>query len=222
MKNPRLINLDGQRFGKWLVVRQAGNNSGGGALWKCSCECGTERSVLGQDLRKGKSKSCGCHEKKMHIKRITRHGQTGTRLYQCWQNMRRRCRSKNNVQYPDYGGRGIQIDEQWDDFATFAAWAHANGYRDDLSIEREDVNGNYTPSNCVWATAAVQSANRRFVKRAPDGQLWRHKALANGISNAAYASRVHAGWPMEQAVTHPMGRERVPRERDPVTGRFGS
>lgn len=219
-KNPRLIDLSGQRCGKWLVRAQAGNTPRGGALWHCICDCGTERAVLGNDLRSGKSASCGCTIDKQRLGNSNRtHGGSGTPLYNVWRNMRGRCRDQKNERYPHYGGRGITICQDWDDYAVFYQWAKASGYRRGLSIERINVNGDYCPENCTWAGPDVQAANRRFVKRAPDGELWWHKAKANGISRAAYAQRVHAGWPMEDAVTWPQGKRRVQRSRDDK-GRF--
>lgn len=136
------------------------------------------------------------------------HGETGTRLYRIWQNMRKRCTSPACPGFPDYGGRGIKVCPEWNDFPSFRDWALSSGYSDDLSIEREDVNGDYEPSNCTWADAATQNANRRFVSAAPDGELWLHKALRNGITLDAFYVRKRNGWPMEQAVTWPMGKKR--------------
>lgn len=203
-KNPRLIDLTGQKFGRWNVRVQAGNTPRGAALWRCVCECGTERAVLGADLRKGKSLSCGCYEYELTSLRTRTHGGSRTRLHQIWKNMRRRCSSPNLPGYQHYGGRGIAVCAAWSDFAVFRDWAMTNGYADDLSIERVDVNGNYSPENCTWATAAVQSANRRFVAVAPDGELWWHKAKRNGLTSGAYRSRLYEGWPIELAATLPM------------------
>lgn len=213
-KNPRLIDLTGKRFSRWSVITQAGNTPRGGALWLCVCDCGAERPVLGADLRNGKSVSCGCARTERVGRLNKSHGASGTRLHQAWKNMRGRCNNPNRPGFSDYGGRGIKVCAEWDDFSAFRGWALANGYSDNLSIERMDVNGDYSPSNCTWADAAVQSANRRFVAVAPDGELWWHKAQANGISQAAYRTRLHAGWPIEEAATHPMHVRRHPRKRD--------
>jgi len=133
--------------------------------------------------------------------------------------MRRRCRDPNATGYEFWGGRGISVCADWDSFSAFHAWAFANGYRDDLTIERMDVDGNYTPENCMWAGAAVQSANRRFVSKAPDGELWWHKARRNGITWSAYQWRISKGWPLKLAVTRPLGQRRTKRARD-ASGKF--
>jgi hypothetical protein len=208
-KNPRLIDHSGQRFGKWMVARQQGNTSRGGALWWCVCDCGTERAVLGADLRNKKSASCGCTTDPTRLgRRSLRHGGTGSRLYQSWKNMRGRCTNPQRRGYENYGARGITICDEWDDFQAFQDWALSNGYRHDLTLERVDVNGNYEPANCTWANSAVQSANRRFVNKAPDGELWWHKARANGITRAAYNWRLAQCWPMELVVSWPQGKKR--------------
>lgn len=218
-KNARLIDMTGRTCGEWAVIRKAGNVKGGGATWLCRCKCGTERAVLGSDLRKGKSTNCGCAATERIARLRKTHGATKTRLYSIWKNMRSRCNNPRSPQFKDYGGRGILICEQWDNFTVFADWARSNGYRDDLSIERVDVNLGYDPNNCVWADAQAQSENRRFVAKAPDGRLWYHVAKSNGISDGAYRTRLFNGWPHEEAATHPAGKRRQPRKRD-EQGRF--
>lgn len=117
--------------------------------------------------------------------------------------MRSRCSNPRLAGFKNYGGRGISLCVEWNDFATFETWAKLNGYKPTLSIERSDVDLGYSPGNCTWATAKEQNINRRFVKRAEDGRPWFEVALANGIPRTLFHSRVHDGWPIEAAATLP-------------------
>lgn len=218
-KNPRLIDLTGASFSRWTVLSKAGNGPRGGALWLCRCQCGAERPVMGADLRAGKSVSCGCARTE-RISRLNKtHGRSNTRLHVIWKNMRSRCLNPNRPGFEDYGGRGITICSEWSDYLTFEKWALVSGYKDDLSIDRLDVNGNYEPKNCIWASPQAQSENRRFVAKAPNGKLWLHIARENGISDAAYRTRIFAGWHYHQASTWPMRKKRNGALRD-ESGRF--
>ena len=211
MKNPRLKDLTNKQFGKWRVICQQGNTSCGAALWLCQCDCGNKKNVIGTDLRLGKSKSCGCLQKENASKSAMTHGKSKTRLYRIWKGMRTRCTNPNYPGYKNYGGRGIIICNEWNDFIKFESWALKNGYSEDLSIERIDVNGNYEPSNCTFADASVQSANRNYTYKNKDGELWWHVARQNGITRPAYATRIFDGWPFELAATWPMYKKR-PKE----------
>lgn len=151
------IDLSNQKYGRWTVLEYAGHS-----LWKCKCECGTISCIDSYSLRSGNSSSCGCKTKEMASKTHKKHGFAGSRLYRIYYKMKERCYRPENDNYKYYGGRGITICAEWlKDFSVFAKWAMANGYADNLTIDKIDNEKGYSPDNCRWITIQEQQKNKR-------------------------------------------------------------
>ena len=158
----RYIDLSGKRFGKLLVEKidhKEKKNNTTRIYWKCLCDCGKTHIVRSDSLTSGSVKSCGClyKEKEGSVKNLSR-----SRLYKIHDKIIQRCYNKNNNRFKDYGGRGITVYNEWkNDFLCFYNWALENGYKDNLTIDRIDVNGNYEPKNCRWISNYEQQRNKR-------------------------------------------------------------
>lgn len=163
---PKILDLRRQRFERLLVIEEAGVK-GKDRHWKCLCDCGKEITASSNNLRQGRVNSCGCLQKdlvsKRTIEKNIKHNLRGTKLYPVWGAMKSRCLNKNNNDYKYYGRRGITICEDWkNSFKSFFDWATSNGYKDGLTIDRIDNDGNYEPGNCHWVSMKAQGSNRRI------------------------------------------------------------
>lgn len=202
---PKLVDLTGQRFGRLLVLRRA-ENIGRQTAWLCKCDCGNEKAVPYWNLVSGQTKSCGCLVKEVSAKNAKcTHKQSYSRLYTIWIGMKQRCYYENHKHFKHYGGRGITVCDEWkDDFQAFHDWSISHGYEDNLTIDRIDVNGNYEPSNCKWASTKVQGNNKRSNHTLElNGEIhtvseW---SKITGIPNSTIHNRLKAGWTIEKALT---------------------
>lgn len=158
----KFIDLTGQRFGRLTVIERTANHNGR-TCWKCQCDCGNVKNVIGKDLRNGKTRSCGCYNRE--VCRHVTHGLSKTKIYKVWCDMRDRCFNPKKERYPQYGGRGITVCDEWaksDCFPAFYEYVSKLEHfgEDGYTLDRIDVNGNYEPSNIRWATDAEQRRNR--------------------------------------------------------------
>lgn len=156
------LQLTGQRFGRLVVIERVQNNIHQKTMWRCQCDCGNEVCVIGSRLKNGLTLSCGCLQKETAKQTLFIHGETSTRLHSIWKDMKRRCYNPRRKEWADYGGRGIDVCAEWkESYMKFRDWALANGYNDNLSLDRVNNDRGYSPENCRWATNIQQAENKR-------------------------------------------------------------
>jgi hypothetical protein len=204
--HPRRV---GAVFGRLTILAFVGySHTSGSELCRCRCACGREVVVQHRNLMSGNTKACGCVHRK--------HGRNDTPEHRVWRKMRERCSNPNAAGFTNYGGRGIRVCERWAEFANFFA---DMGERPSPqhTIERIDVNGDYAPENCRWATNAEQQQNRRDNVRLTYGgetHSLTEWARRRGLNAATLYGRLHRGWPVEAILETPASTGRGCRLRD--------
>lgn len=183
--------LTGKRFGKLVVIGQDTKQY----YWLCKCDCGNTTSVNGAKLNNGHTKSCGCLVAETFEKYRTKHNGKHTRLYRIWCAMKDRCYGSGENNTKNYSERGITVCDEWkNDFVAFRDWAIANGYRNDLTLDRKNNDDGYFPGNCRWVTMIEQANNKRsnhFIIY--DGEMMTMAQLARktGINYSTLRSRIN-------------------------------
>ncbi|TXJ78613.1 hypothetical protein E2C11_16535 [Streptomyces lavendulae] len=197
------LGLTGRRFGRLLVIEQAGRSARKDVMWRCRCDCGEEVTTSASSLSLGRTQSCGCLRREAVAAAATRHGQSDNPLHKRWRNMLDRTGNPEHPAYPDYGGRGITVCERWRAFENFAADMGPT-FSSDLSLDRIDNDGNYEPANCRWATLHEQARNRRDNRTI----TWRGRTMVIaewseflGFNRYLISQRLRQGWSVERALT---------------------
>jgi hypothetical protein len=206
-------NVTGLRSGKLVAMKIVGKR-GKQNLWECACDCGSITTAIATQIAKGTKTSCGCKRKEPRkprpdlVKRNKEnaiHGQTNSRTYSSWRALKFRCENKDNKDYPNYGGRGIKVCDQWS--KSFSEFLRDMGERPEgTSIDRIDPDGNYEPGNCRWASNKKQSNNKRcnvFVEYEGKTMTVTEWAKEYGLEVKTLLYRVKIGWDIETALTTP-------------------
>lgn len=208
--------LTGQKFNYLTVLKldhkkrycYKGLSQGFHYFWLCKCDCGNKVVVDGTHLKNGHSKSCGCYKAKRTSETHTTHGLSNSRINRIYRKMKGRCYNSNNPKYYCYGARGITICDEWkNDFKAFYDWSIQNGYKDNLSIDRIDVNGNYEPSNCRWATN-LQQANNKTINHYLIYNNEKHTiaewSRITGFPKSSISYRIKKNWTIKDILTKPI------------------
>jgi hypothetical protein len=204
------INFAGMKIGKITIVSFVERKKGK-SYWKCKCDCGNEfigevHNIKNRIERHGQNycKKCRTQANITHGDSKKKDGKT--RLYSIWQGMRYRCEKEYASKYEYYGGRGIRVCQEWQDYSVFKEWALANGYNDNLTIDRINSDGNYEPSNCQWITRKEQANNTSQVNHfLYKGKSYTMAELSEltGISRITLDARLRKGWPIEKIIETP-------------------
>lgn len=211
---PPLNNLLGRRFGRLVVMKRAENGKDGRVRWLCKCDCGNEKIVIAKLLINGCTKSCGCLNSEKAAERAhnrAKHGEYKTRLYSIWTGIKDRCYRPKTIGYKNYGGKGIKMCEEWQSYISFRDWAIANGYSNELTIDRINNEKDYCPENCRWATMKQQrhnSSQNRFIVYNNETHTIDEWSEITGINYHTISSRLRRGWNVADTLTKPVQKQR--------------
>jgi len=203
----KVRDLSGQRFSRLLVLsidHEVKYSKTTEKYWKCRCDCGNIKAISEQKLLNGDTRSCGCFRKKVTGDNSRTHGKSRIRIHRIWCGIKARCNDKKNNRY---GGRGITVCPEWRDFLTFHAWAMANGYADQLTIDRIDNDGNYEPSNCRWADNKTQARNtstNRMITYNGETKSVSDWADIYSLKASVIIRRLNRGWDVERTFNTPL------------------
>lgn len=207
----RYEDLTGRRFGKLLVLGENHSTKRNRRYWNCRCDCGNTRIVPTAFLNNGRVEKCSsCCKKAQSENAIkvskSKHGMVKTKLWRCWRSMRTRCSYPRTNGYNNYGGRGIKVCDEWDkSFEKFMEWAYSNGYEENLTLDRIDVNGDYCPENCRWLTIKQQANNKRtnfVITHNGVSHTLSEWSEITGINKNTLESRLKKyGWETERALS---------------------
>lgn len=215
--NTQLIDLTGQRFGRWTVIEQAEPGEGFSTRWLCECDCGRRRTVSSQLLRSGRSRSCGCLRDEMMMQGGPNGSKTDsiTRLKKIWFSICRACEDKHNPRYAKFGAKGIKMCKEWrSNYHKFANWSFANGYRADTFLLRFDKDQDYAPWNCHWTDEMNKGQGRKgSIMLTANGEThsmaeW---SRITGLHRSSIEERLLRGATPEEAVSpirQPKGRKK--------------
>lgn len=199
-----LIDMTGQRFGRLMVLGRESFRSGK-TKWQCQCDCGQSTVVIGQLLRNGKTRSCGCLRADRAAKTATKHGgyvnRKPTRTMRIWKNMIQRTCNPNCPMYTRYGGAGISVCETWQTFEGFVA--DMGEAPNNLTLDRVDNNKGYSPDNCRWTTYAEQNRNKSNTKLLTlngKTQVAADWIAELGLTDAQVYKRIKRGWSDEEVL----------------------